>query len=155
MSVFAIGIVGWSILLGVEPHHATEQMLRARYFAVCCVVTAGYSAIPLIMSWQASNVANESQKAAVLGSLNSVGQCLSVLAAFSFPKASGPRYIKGTWLNIAFQTLGLLITLGMTTYYRLENRRRDKRDGGRPVKGLPIEGLAEHYDKAPNFRYVA
>jgi len=62
-TVFAVGIVGWSILLGVEPHHATESMLRARYFAVCCVVTAGYSAIPLIMSWQASNVANESQKA--------------------------------------------------------------------------------------------
>lgn len=91
----------------------------------------------------------------MLGSLNSVGQCLSVLAAFSFPKSEGPHYTRGTWLNIAFQSLGLLITLGMTTYYRMENRRRDKRDGGRPVKGLPIEGLAEHFDKAPAFRYVA
>ncbi|GAA5832322.1 hypothetical protein JCM3766R1_002381 [Sporobolomyces carnicolor] len=154
MSVFAIGIVGWSILLGVNPHHASHAALHTRYFGCICVVVAGYSAIPLIMSWQASNVATESQKAAVLGSLNSIGQCLSVLAAFSFPSKQGPHYIKGISLNIAFQALGLLITLAMTTYYRLENRRRDKRDGGRPVKGLPIEGLHEQYDLAPSFRYT-
>lgn len=154
MVVFAVGIVGWSILLAVKPHHATHAALHARYFGVICVVVAGYSAIPLIMSWQAANVATESQKAAVLGSLNSIGQCLSVLAAFSFPSAQGPRYVKGISLNIAFQALGLLITFAMTTYYRLENRRRDKRDGGRPLKGLPIEGLHEQYDLAPGFRYT-
>ncbi|GAA5895002.1 uncharacterized protein JCM6883_002287 [Sporobolomyces salmoneus] len=154
MAVFAIGIVGWSILLGVNPHHASHSDLRVRYFGVICVVTAGYSAIPLIISWQAANVATESQKAAVLGSLNSVGQCLSVLAAFSFPSKEGPHYIKGISLNIAFQALGLLITLAMTTYYRLENRRRDKHDGGRPLKGVQIEGLHEKYDLAPSFRYT-
>ncbi|GAA6007931.1 hypothetical protein JCM11491_006544 [Sporobolomyces phaffii] len=153
--VFAIGIVGWSILFGVNPHHASHSALRVRYFGVICVVVAGYSAIPLIISWQASNVATESQKAAVLGSLNSIGQCLSVLAAFSFPKKEGPHYVKGVSLNIGFQALGLFIALGMTTYYRLENRRRDKRDGGKPLKGLPIEGLQEQYDHAPAFRYVA
>ncbi|GAA5870519.1 hypothetical protein JCM16303_001509 [Sporobolomyces ruberrimus] len=154
MTVFAIGIMGWSILLGIEPHHATESELRARYFGVISVVVAGYSAIPLIMSWQASNFATESSKATALGMLNTVGQCMSVLAAFSFPKNQGPRYVKGASLNIAFQALGLLITLAMTTYYRLENRRRDKRDGGKPLKGLPIEGLHEQYDHAPSFRYT-
>ncbi|GAA5823381.1 hypothetical protein JCM10212_005675 [Sporobolomyces blumeae] len=154
MTVFAIGIVGWSILLGIEPHGATHAELRARYFGVICVVVAGYSAIPLIMSWQAGNSACESQKAVSLGMLNSVGQCLSILASFLFPSKEGPRFVKGASLNIAFQALGLLITLGMTTYYRMENRRRDKRDGGRPLKGLPIEGLHTEYDHAAGFRYT-
>lgn len=30
MIVFAIGIVGWSILYAVKPHHVTEGGLRAR-----------------------------------------------------------------------------------------------------------------------------
>ncbi|GAA5924395.1 uncharacterized protein JCM15063_005628 [Sporobolomyces koalae] len=154
MIVFAIGIVGWSILFGIEPHHASVSHLHVRYFGCICVVVAGYSAIPLIIAWQTSQQATESSKAASLGALNSIGQCLSILAAFSFPSKQGPRYVKGCILNIAFQSLGLCIAGAMTVYYRLENRRRDKRDGGRPVKGLPIEGRFELYDQAPAFRYT-
>ncbi|GJN87727.1 hypothetical protein Rhopal_000682-T1 [Rhodotorula paludigena] len=154
MCVFATGIVGWSILLGVSPVDPSSSDLKVRYFGCFCVVSAAYSAIPLIMSWQASNVAGESQKAVALGMLNSVGQCLSILGSFIFPKNEGPRYVKAASLNIAFQCLGLLISLSMTLYYRWENRRRDKREGGKPAKGLRIEGLHEDYDHAVGFRYT-
>ncbi|BGP45152.1 hypothetical protein JCM10450v2_000969 [Rhodotorula kratochvilovae] len=154
MVVFAIGIVGWSLLLGVNPVEASASDLRVRYFAVFCVVSAAYSAIPLIMSWQSGNSACETQRAVSLGMLNSIGQCLSILASFLFPKHEGPRYIKGASLNIAFQSLGFLIALGMTLYYRWENKRRDKVEGGRPVKGVRIEGLQTEYDLATGFRYT-
>lgn len=42
-----------------------------------------------------------------LGMLNTVGQCLSILASFMFPAAEGPRFVKGTLLNVAFQAFGL------------------------------------------------
>jgi len=198
MSVFAVGIVGWALLLAVDPVKATTSELRVRYFAVHCVVSAGCSssapsilqvllpvltffpppqtpqshsvrvpsvtlpsdgplalrvhrADPLVltvMSWQAGNSACETQKAVSLGMLNSVGQCLSVAAAFAFPKIEGPRYTTGATVNVAMQTLGLTIALGMTLYYRWENRRRDKVEGGRPPKGMRIEGMQTDYDHA-------
>ncbi|GAA5927892.1 hypothetical protein JCM10213_000919 [Rhodosporidiobolus nylandii] len=154
MSVYAIGIVGWVILLAVNPVGVTKGGLRARYFACCCLATAGYANIPLVMSWVSRNAPNESQRAVSLGSLNALGQCLSILASFLFPSKEGPRYMKGASTNIAFQCLGMLIVLCMTIYYRAENARRDQREGGRPPKDMRIEGVNENYDKAVGFRYV-
>lgn len=47
--VFAIGIIGWSILLAIPAAKITEAQYSARYFACICVVTAGYTNIPLII----------------------------------------------------------------------------------------------------------
>ncbi|KAJ7730953.1 major facilitator superfamily domain-containing protein [Mycena olivaceomarginata] len=152
-SVFCIAIVGWAILLGVTPIHPTHTDLHARYFGCICVVTAGYSNIPLIMSWQSGNTGSQSQRAVSLGMLNAIGQCLSVLAAFLFPSPEGPRFVKGCATNLAFSTLGLLLTLGMTVYYRVENKRRDKVEGGRPPADMPIN-VMEEYDLAKGFRYT-
>lgn len=65
-----------------------------------------------------------------------------------FPSKEGPQFHKGCILNITFQCLGLLIMLGMTTYFRLENKRRDKVEGGRPPKGSYLETF-EKFDLAP------
>ncbi|GAA5830492.1 hypothetical protein JCM11251_002490 [Rhodosporidiobolus azoricus] len=146
--VFMIGIVGWALLLGIDPVGVSAGGLRARYFACCCIVTAGYANIPILMAWTSNNAASESQRAVQLGTLNSVGQCLSILASFSFPSTEGPKFLRGAGLNIGFSSLGLLISLAMTLYFRLENRKRDQREGGRPPKGIRIEGLMEDYDKA-------
>jgi len=167
-----------SLLLGVSPVKASEGALRARYFGCFCVVAAGYTNIPLIISWQAGNTGAQSQRAVSLGSessdlrlfssrvglfqradpflsscfsppllpispsptslspfsyavLNTVGQCLAILAAFLFPSIQGPRFVKGASINVAFQALGFFITLGMYVFYKTENNRRDKREGGR------------------------
>ncbi|KAJ7467457.1 major facilitator superfamily domain-containing protein [Mycena latifolia] len=152
-SVFCIAIIGWAILLGVNPVKASHMALHARYFGCICVVTAGYSNIPLIMSWQSGNTGAESQRAVSLGMLNAIGQCLSVLAAFLFPTPEGPRYVKGCATNIAFSCLGLILTIAMTVYYRWENSRRDREEGGRPEKGAPIN-VVEEYDLARGFRYT-
>jgi hypothetical protein len=69
---------------------------------------------------------------------------LSVLAAYSFPSNEGPKYIKGISLNIAFQGLGLLLALSMTLYYRMENKRRDKVEGGLPPRGEYVNVIEEH-----------
>jgi hypothetical protein len=78
--------------------------------------------IPLIISWQSANTGAQSQRAVSLGSvsltppasvvclsfnltppsfpfisspvLNSIGQCLAILAAFLFPSVQGPEYTK-------------------------------------------------------------
>lgn len=65
--------VGWAILFGVNPIHVSKGGLRARYFACCCLASAGYANIPLIMAWVSNNSPSESQRAVGLGMLNSVG----------------------------------------------------------------------------------
>lgn len=85
--------------------------------------------------------------------LNTVGQCLSILASFSFPDDEGPRYVKGIALNISFAALGIIISLSMSAYYRWENARRDKAEGGRPPMGEVLNVIEEH-DLARGFRYT-
>ncbi|GAA5880205.1 hypothetical protein JCM3774_006085 [Rhodotorula dairenensis] len=153
-AVYCIGIVGWAILYGVSPIDVSKGGLRTRYFACCCLASAGYSNIPLIMAWVSGNSPSESQRAVSLGMLNTVGQCLSILAAFLFPSNEGPRFVKGATTNLAFQCLGLVLALSMTTYYRRENRRRDTVEGGRPPKGMRIENVNTLYDRAVGFRYT-
>jgi hypothetical protein len=48
---FAACSFQWSILLGVSPINPSEGALRARYFACCCLASAGYSNIPLISAF--------------------------------------------------------------------------------------------------------
>ncbi|WVQ82750.1 hypothetical protein IAT38_004882 [Cryptococcus sp. DSM 104549] len=148
-SVFCLGIIGWAILLSVP----ANTHYSARYFACICIVTAGYTNIPIIMSWQSGCTGSQSQRAASLGMLNTLGQCLSLAAAFLFPKKEGPQYRKGASINLAFQALGLVIVLCMSAWYRYENRRRDKVEGGTPPKGTPVN-VREFHDLAPGFRYV-
>lgn len=150
MSVFCIGIVGWAILLSLN----ANGNYSARYFACICITTAGYTNIPLIISWQAGNNPQESQRATALGFLNSIGQCLSLAAAFLFPSNEGPQYVKGAAINIAFQSFGLLIALCMTLYFRWENKQRDKREGNAGMGASGPIDVHELFDKAPGFRYT-
>ncbi|GFZ45527.1 hypothetical protein JCM24511_03253 [Saitozyma sp. JCM 24511] len=151
--VFIVGLVGWVLLQAIPASHITQSQYSARYFGCICVVCAGYINIPLIISWTAGNNPEQSQRATALGFLNSVGQCLSLAAAFLFPSAEGPQFTKGCSVNIAFQALGFCIVIGMTLWYRWENRRRDKVEGGRPPVGSALEVL-DKYDLAPGFRYT-
>jgi hypothetical protein len=95
--IFLVGLTGWAILLGVPAAHATATQLHVRYFGCICVVVAGYVNIPIIIckslltellteadfaAWQSGNTGNQSQRAASLGMLNTLGQCLSLAAAF-------------------------------------------------------------------------
>jgi hypothetical protein len=96
---------------------------------------------------------SQSQRAVALGLLNSIGQCLSILASFSFPDDEKPRFIRGITLNIAFAALGFCIALGMTAWYRRENARRDRVEGGPPPKGEALNVVEEH-DLARGFRYM-
>ena len=66
------------------------------------------------------------------------------LYAYRFPSKEGPQFKKGTVVNLAFQCAGLVIVLAMSAWYRMENKRRDKVEGGRPPKGTALNVIEEH-----------
>jgi len=136
--VFVISSIGWIILLVVEHNQ------HARYFATFCIVIGGYCSIPLVLAWVSSNSGSQTQRATGLGLLNTIGQCASILAAFLFPKSEGPEWKKGFSVNLAFNLLAICIALSLSAWFRWENRRRDKKEGGRPVKGAVLNVTEEH-----------
>lgn len=164
MVVFTISSIGWIILLSVVHNQ------HARYFATFCVVIGGYAAIPLyvsssiliftlieishrIMAWVSNNCPSQSQRATGLGMLNSIGQCLSILAAFIFPSNEGPTWRKGFGINLAFNLMAILIAFGLTCYFRWENGNRDRREA---EAAIGVGGIGENdvdygrlYDKNP------
>jgi hypothetical protein len=70
-----------------------------------------------------------------------------------FPSKEKPQFKKGCSINVAFACIGFTIVTCMSIYYRWENRRRDKVEGGRPPVGAHLE-VIEKFDLAPGFRYV-
>lgn len=50
---------------------------------------------------------------------------------------------------------GLAIALALTTYFRLENRRRDRKEGGRPLKNTVIEDVLTKFDRATGLSFLA
>lgn len=83
--------------------------------------------------------------------LNTIGQCLSILASFLFPTIEGPQFLKGCLTNIIFSSFGFCIAIGMTLYYRRENARRDAVEG---KPGKEAVNSMEEFDLAYGFRYV-
>jgi hypothetical protein len=79
--------------------------------------------------------------------LNTIGQLGSILGSFSFPSSESPRYVRGVAVNIAFQCFGAAVALLLSGYFRFENKRRDKVEGGRPTDttGLNVQ---EDFDLA-------
>jgi hypothetical protein len=80
--------------------------------------------------------------------LNSLGQYSSIVSPFIFPTSQKPKWHKGFGLNLAFTLLAIILSLGMSVYYRLENKRRDRVEGGPPAEGAAVDVVNQH-DLAP------
>lgn len=72
---------------------------------------------------------------------------------FIFPTADAPRWHLGFGLNLGFSCAAIVVTAAMIVYYRYENARRDKEEGGPPRPGQKVE-VAKLHDLAPGFRYT-
>lgn len=139
--------IGWIIMLTVVTDH------HARYFATFLVVMGSFAAVPLMLSWVSNNAPDESQRAVSLGMLNSIGQCFSILAAFIFPSADGPRYLKGFGINLAFNALSACVAITLNMILHRENARRDRQREDNDLNTVSLDNVTST-DLAPNFRYI-
>jgi len=139
------GGIGYLLLLTVSDNHV-------RYFATFCILTSAYSITGLSMPWFAHNLGSESKTAAGIPMYTTVGQCGSILGSHLFPTTDGPRYIRGFAVACALEFLAAVCGVVLTVYYRLENRRRDRKYGV-PEFGAAVD-TSVLADEAPTFRYV-
>jgi MFS family permease len=146
--VMMISCSGWIILFFIVDNG------QVRYLATFLVVMGSFAAIPITLSWVSNNAGNESQRAVELGMLNSIGQCFSILASFSFPSNEKPFWYRGFGLNLGFNALSAIVAVVLYLSLRYENARRDRKEGGRPFDMTGVD-VYKYNDLAPGFRYVA
>jgi hypothetical protein len=83
--------------------------------------------------------------------LNTLGQYSSIVSPFIFPTNEKPKWHKGFGLNLGFTLLAIMLSLAMSAYYRMENRRRDRIEGGPPAEGDVVDVINEHDLARGNF----
>ncbi|KAG8693711.1 hypothetical protein FRC09_010342 [Ceratobasidium sp. 395] len=146
--VLILSGIGYTILLAVP---STNN--HARYAAIFLAVTGTYSGIPLAMSWTTGNAGSETRRGVNMAMLNTIGHSMAVLGSYIYPSREGPAYTRGFAICCGFAWWGAFLALVLSFLLHLENRRRDKREGGKLAPG-ETPNTAIHADKAEGFRYV-
>ncbi|CAE6458349.1 unnamed protein product [Rhizoctonia solani] len=143
----ALSGVGYIILLV-----SSATQVHARYAAIFLAVTGTYCGIPIAMSWTTGNGGSETRRAVNMAMLNTIGQAMAVLGSYIYPAREAPEYTRGFAICCAFAWWGFMLACILSGLWWLENRKRDRAEGGRPDEGVAPD-TALHADKAVGFRY--
>ncbi|CAE6477456.1 unnamed protein product [Rhizoctonia solani] len=143
----ALSGVGYIILLV-----SSADQVHARYAAIFLAVTGTYCGIPIAMTWTTTNGASEARRAINMAMLNTVGQAMAVLGSYIYPEKDAPQYTRGFAICCGFSWWGFMLSCILSGLWWLENRKRDREEGGRPDEGIAPD-TAIYADKAVGFRY--
>ncbi|CAE6412546.1 unnamed protein product [Rhizoctonia solani] len=143
----ALSGAGYIILLV-----SSANQVHARYAAIFLAVTGTYCGIPIAMSWTTGNGGSETRRAVNMAMLNTIGQAMAVLGSYIYPEREAPQYTRGFAICCGFAWWGFLLSCILSGLWWLENRKRDKMEGGRPDTDVAPD-TALHADKAVGFRY--
>ncbi|GAT21808.1 allantoate permease [Aspergillus luchuensis] len=146
-----ITFVGYIILIAVD---ASEHQGVA-YFACFLLAAGAFVPSSVFHSWHTNNVTDESQRAATVGFLVGAANCAGIPSSLAFKADTAPRYKPALIVNCAFLLFGVLVILGMGTYFRYDNRRRDREQGVRlTAADVSTKSLVGGW-KDPNWRWTA
>jgi hypothetical protein len=85
------------------------------------------------------------------------GNCGGIIASYVYLSRDGPRFITGHSILIGIVSMAFFLTLFMSTWCRLENKRRDKIAQETGTRQLTDEQKLlerELADNVPWFRYT-
>lgn len=122
MGAMTLTLVGFVILAAVDP----TQNQGVAYFA-CFLLTSGAFAPSCIFhTWHNNNDATENARSAVTGVMVGAANAGGIVSSLSFQENTAPRYIPALIAGASFQAFGIAVIFSLATYYRWDNRRRDK-----------------------------
>ncbi|KDN42315.1 hypothetical protein RSAG8_06806, partial [Rhizoctonia solani AG-8 WAC10335] len=127
----ALSGVGYIILLV-----SSANQVHARYAAIFLAVTGTYCGIPIAMTWTTSNGGSETRRAVNMAMLNTIGQAMAVLGSYIYPAQDAPQYTRGFAICCGFAWWGFMLSCILSGLWWLENRKRDREEGGRPDGGI-------------------
>lgn len=114
-----IGVVGLIMLVAQRDVHVKYA---GTFFFACGV----YPNVPQCMAWNGNNTGGSTKRSISLAMQAMCGNLGGILASFIYLSRNGPQYIQGHCILIGLLTMSGSISAIMTSYYRRENRRRDR-----------------------------
>ena len=145
-----ITFVGYVILATVDAN--TNKGVA--YFACFLLAAGAFVPSSIFHSWHTNNVTDESQRAATVGFLVGAANCAGIPSSLSFKADTAPRYMPALIVNCVFLLAGACVVIGLGTWFRLDNRRRDKEQGVRLTAGdVATQNLVGGW-KDPNWRWT-
>ena len=117
-----IGIIGYIILLTNE--HPTKRP-GVSYVGVFFCAAGIYPAVALGLSWPAMNVSGQTKRASANGLQITIGNLGAVIGTQLYRSNSGPRYIVGHSVALAYLAANIVVVTILAFILRRENKRRD------------------------------
>jgi hypothetical protein len=121
----SLTLIGFIILATVNT--ATNSKLA--YFACFMLTSGAFTPSCLFHSWHNNNTPSENGRAAITGFLVGAANSGGVVSSLAFNANTAPKYIPALGLGAGFQALGIVIILGLGSWYKYDNSRRDKAQG--------------------------
>jgi len=163
-----IVVIAYIILL-------TSTSIGAKYFAIFLAVAGASPSISLCITWIGNNVGPSYTRGAAMGFFFGMGNAAGLISSNVYPSNTGPRYIEGHAIAVAFSAMAVLCAVILYVANWRENARRTKAFGPAPEDGsdcsplnVANEGILQKYglegmqphevlklgDRHPAFRYV-
>jgi hypothetical protein len=130
--------------------------IPVKIFATCLVVAGAFPGLPLLGAWAVANTGGYTKRAATWGSIEVIGQCMSIGTSHAY--TDPPQYVKGHSVLLALQLLALACVIVVWLTMKRLNRQRDEAARQHAEAGMrdpeADKSLEELQDFHPSFRYV-
>ncbi|KAL5121128.1 hypothetical protein ACEQ8H_000979 [Pleosporales sp. CAS-2024a] len=142
-----ISIVGYAMLI--------SRSSSATHYAGCFLVAMGlYVCVGLPLAWLPTNLPRYGKRTSATGLQLTIGNCSGIMSAFIYPKAQGPRFIKGHAITMALVGFAITCYAVLWAEFRRVNTRREQGDEDHLIAGRSDDEVAEMGDDSPRFRYT-
>jgi len=95
-------------------------------FLLCC---GGFITSPLLSTWYNNNIPDENQRAILTAVLVASANAMGLVSSNIFLNQDAPKYIMASVISACFGGVGALITVGVGAYMKIDNMRRNKKQG--------------------------
>ena len=143
--------MGFIILAAVD----VANNIGVGYFACFLLTLGGYITSPLLATWYNNNTPDENQRAILTPVLVSIANATGLISSNIFFPSSAPNYVPASAISAGFGGMAAVTTLGVGLYMKVDNRRRNKRQGVELKAGdVPTSQLRAPYQKDEKWRWM-
>lgn len=143
-----LAIAGFSMLLG-------SSNPNVQYAGVFLAAMGIYPCVPNTIAWGSNNFAGSYKRGVTMGVFIGWGNLNGIVSSNIFPQSSGPRFLEGHGVVLAYLVV-FLLGGSVLTHWGLERENGKRRAGERDfwVRGKTEEEIEEMGDCVPGYLYT-
>ncbi|KAK3682365.1 major facilitator superfamily domain-containing protein [Podospora appendiculata] len=139
-------MIGYILFLSIE----TAQV---RYGAIFLVASAVYAIGPISNAQVSANVVSDTARSSALGLNVMFGNMGGLISTWSFLPNDAPNYRIGNGINLATNSLMLIVSILVLLWMKRDNKKRDGRNTEEELSGMSLHDIQDLEWKHPAFRW--